>query len=137
MARSEEDTVVSVATDDEGNDYSPKKVYKPSTWTSQPGTHFPKYKWRRELSYEALQKELLDLERRRKAEGTKHSFKDGTYDVHTDLSQDTPPRHPPAKVLRKRVPTAETKHRHREQPAGTDASGTHSSESSDRDAVAD
>ncbi|XP_065280190.1 uncharacterized protein [Dermacentor albipictus] len=88
MARSAENTILSPDDEADDNENLPMKVYKPSTWTSQPGASLTKYGQRGQPAAALLRKQRYDTERSSAAPYVDRPRGRGKYDVDVRFTED-------------------------------------------------
>ncbi|XP_065311470.1 uncharacterized protein [Dermacentor albipictus] len=88
MARSAENAIISPDDEADDNENLPMKVYKPSTWTSQPGASLTKYGQRGQPVAALLRKQRYDTERSSAAPYVDHPRGRGKYDVDVRFTED-------------------------------------------------
>ncbi|XP_075559864.1 uncharacterized protein LOC142591421 [Dermacentor variabilis] len=101
MARSEENTIISPDAEADGNENLPMKVYKPSTWTSQPGARLTKYGQRGQPAAAPLRKQRSDTERSPAAPYVDRLRGSGSYDVDDRFTEYEEGLHKATAVRRK------------------------------------
>ncbi|XP_065280300.1 uncharacterized protein [Dermacentor albipictus] len=88
MARSAENTIISPDDEADDNENLPMKVYKPSTWTSQPRASLTKNGQRRQPAAALLRKQRPDTERSSAAPYVDRPRGRGKYDVDVRFTED-------------------------------------------------
>ncbi|KAH6943741.1 hypothetical protein HPB50_026092 [Hyalomma asiaticum] len=123
MARSEEGTIISVAAEDDCEGNVPTKVYKPSTWTSQPGTHLAQHKHEGQPTASVAREKLPQIGQLLQAQNAISASNSGIYDDDTGQP----------KYEQGRQPTTRLPRKPRRRSTELEVKGAHSRESCDVD----